>query len=364
MKVAIVGASLGGLAAANVFHQLGAKVRVFEKYAREFSERGGGLGFVDTGMWHELRGVPMMRRGRRASREQGAFFYGDLWKYLFAGLPEDAVTFGYEVSGLGEDTAKPTIDGEVFDLTVLADGGWSKLRHRYVTRSQPEYAGYVCWRGQVDAADVPGGFEDFGIYKNENFDTIVLPCCKDDGRDLLMGGVFIATPEDEVERPKDGASRHIGSEKEQLGSPVPDWFLPFYRSKFGAHASGELARLFEAFATKGLIRAHPQYDYAADKVSSGRVVLVGDAAHMASPRTAAGAHTAVLDALALREAFSAASDVDAALQSYGRGALQRAKELHMRSISVRQQFLPAAGMAAVESPAKLGRAAAAAACIG
>ena len=364
MRVAIVGASLGGLAAANVFQQLGAQVKVFEKYSRNFSERGGGLGFVDVDMWQELRGVPMIRRGRRASREQGAFFYGDLWKFLFAGLPEGMVSFGYEIGDLGEDAAQPTIQGEVFDLAILADGGWSKLRRRYVTSSQPEYAGYVCWRGQADAADVPGGFEEFGIHKNGTFDTIVLPCCKDNGSDMLMGGVFIATPEDEVERPKEGASRHVGSEEtREQGSPTPDWFLPFYKSKFGSHASGELARLFEVFATKGVIRAHPQYDYAADKVSSGRVVLVGDAAHMASPRTAAGAHTAVLDALALREAFSAASDTDAALRSYSHGALQRARALHMRSVSVRRQFLPLAGAAAVESPAKLGKAAAAAACI-
>ena len=77
MKVAIVGASLGGLAAATAFHKLGATVRVFEKFGSEFSKRGAGLGYVDVGLWERLRGQPMMRRGRKARREQVAFFYGD-----------------------------------------------------------------------------------------------------------------------------------------------------------------------------------------------------------------------------------------------------------------------------------------------
>eukprot|EP00966_Prymnesium_polylepis_P058275 1349509-Prymnesium_polylepis.1 len=292
MKVAIVGASLGGLAAATAFHKLGATVKVFEKFGSEFSERGGGLGFVDVGLWERLRGQSMMRRGRRARREQGAFFYGDLWKFLYAGLPEGTIIFDQAVDTLGSDVGRPTIDGEAFDLAILADGGWSKLR-RYVTSTMPEYAGYVCWRGQIDAANLLGGFDDFGIYKKGVFDTIVLPCCKDDGHDLVIGGMFIATPAEEAYRPKAGANRHVGSDEQATNAPpVPDWFLPLYRQQFGAHADGALVRLFEAFARHGELKAHPQYDYAADKISAGRVILVGDAAHMASPRTAAGAHSA------------------------------------------------------------------------
>lgn len=254
---------------------------------------------------------------------------------------------------LGSDVGRPTIDGEAFDLAILADGGWSKLR-RYVTSTMPEYAGYVCWRGQIDAANLLGGFDDFGIYKKGVFDTIVLPCCKDDGHDLVIGGMFIATPAEEAYRPKAGANRHVGSDEQATNAPpVPDWFLPLYRQQFGAHADGALVRLFEAFARHGELKAHPQYDYAADKISAGRVILVGDAAHMASPRTAAGAHSAVLDAAALREAFGATNNIDEAVKRYSRGALERARALHMRSVDVRRQFLPAEGMAAVQSPAKL-----------
>jgi len=247
---------------------------------------------------------------------------------------------------------RPTIAGASFDLVIVADGGWSKLR-RYVTSTQPEYAGYVGWRGQVDAARVPGGFDAFGIYKNGHFDTIILPCAKDDGTDLLVGGVFVATPASEVVRPKEGASRHVGSEEIAKAKQAPDWLLPLYRQKFGTQAGGELVRLFETFAAFGEVQGHPQYDYAADKVSAGRVILVGDAAHMASPRTAAGAHTAILDALALRAAFGSGTGTDESIRVYSQAAVRRAKELYMRSVEVRKQFTPAGGMAAVKSPSQL-----------
>ena len=354
VKVAVVGASLGGLAAANVLQQVGASVKVFEKSSSGFGQRGEGIGFVDVEMWQELRGVPMMRRGRRAHRSQGAFFYGDLWQFLYSGLAAGTVDFGHTVHDLGDDVQRPTIDGTAYDLVILADGGWSKLR-RYVTSTRPQYAGYVSWRGCIDARAVPG-MQSFGIYKNEHLDTIVLPMCKDEGTDFLLGGAFVPTPEAEVVLPQDGVSRH--EEASTNHQAPPEWFLPLYRQTFSSHAGGELVRLFEAIATQGKLVPHPQYDYCADKLCNGRVLLVGDAAHMASPRTAAGAHTAVLDAMNLRAAFGATQSVVDALEVYIPSALQRAMDLHRRSLEVKREMMPANGMAAIQSPSKLIRAAA------
>jgi hypothetical protein len=39
----------------------------------------------------------MLRRGRQATRQQGVFYYSDLWKFLYSGLPEGAVRFGHAV---------------------------------------------------------------------------------------------------------------------------------------------------------------------------------------------------------------------------------------------------------------------------
>jgi len=298
----------------------------------------------------------MMRLGVPANRAQGAFFYGDLWRFLYEGLPEGMVKHGHTVESLGEDIDRPMIDGEAFDMVVIADGGWSGLR-RYVTTAEPKYAGYVGYRGCVPREAAPW-FDAFGIHKNGIFDTIIMPQAYDDGTQNVVCGAVVATPESEVMRPSVGVSRH-GTEEDKRGvarhkHPVPDWFLPLYRQNFGHVQGGQLARLFETVASIGELKVHPQFEFGAERVTKGRVVLVGDAAHMASPRTAVGAHTAVLDAVGLREAFTAAGgDVEAALQLYAPDGLERAQQLWARTQQVSRDFLPPGGKGGVVSPASL-----------
>lgn len=97
----------------------------------------------------------MLRRGVQASRAQGAFFYGDLWRFWYASLPAGTVRFGVEVKTLGEDPMHPTVEGESFDMAVVADGGWSALRAKYFDPAQPVYAGYEVWRFRVGMEHVP-----------------------------------------------------------------------------------------------------------------------------------------------------------------------------------------------------------------
>lgn len=81
--------------------------------------------------------------------------------------------------------------------------------------------------------------------------------------------------------------------------------------------------------------------------------MFGDAAHMASPRTAVGAHTATLDALALQEATTpllqtSANEIDKvdndqllvdnALSRYSLNGLSHAQQLYARTRKVSQEF--------------------------
>lgn len=350
MKVAVVGASIAGLSAAIAFHRLGATVRVFEAFPVGFEKRGAAFGFVDVSLWEELRGAQMLRDGRQASLDQGAFFYGDLWNFLYTGLPEDCVEFNHAVHDLGNDNDHPTIDGNVYDVAIVADGGCSTLRHHVVGARQPEYAGYVIWRGRVDASELPG-YNDFGIFKSGIYDIIVLRVPKSDGGMFIMGAIFVATPESEVTPPTAGRNVQTSA---LAKAEVPNWFVAWFKQTFG-HLNGELGRFFEAAATKGKITPSAQYEFVADRIVAGRVALVGDAAHQATPRTGAGAHTAVLDAVGLWEAFAAArpGDIDAALAEYDREAALRAKELYRRSRAVSRQFLPLGGKAMTKSPASV-----------
>jgi thioredoxin reductase len=86
-QVAIVGGSLAGLAAANVFYRLGYLVHVYEKSATALDNRGSSLGFVDIPLWEHIRGAPMMRFGQRANRGQGAYYYGGECLQILPVLP-------------------------------------------------------------------------------------------------------------------------------------------------------------------------------------------------------------------------------------------------------------------------------------
>ena len=149
MRVAVIGGSLGGLASAVAFSRLGAETKVFERSVEGFAGRGSSLGFCDVAMWERLTGKRMMRRGEQATRRQGAFMYGDLWQYLASSLKStDTIAYGAHVLDLG-DPQQPTVNGERFDLVVIADGGWSELRSRYFTEEKPTYAGFQVWRFKV-----------------------------------------------------------------------------------------------------------------------------------------------------------------------------------------------------------------------
>jgi len=301
----------------------------------------------------------MMRRGQRASRYQGSFYYGDLWKFLYEGLPEDTVKFGRTIDSLTVNDPSthggmPTVSigDEPYDLVVVSDGGFSNLR-KYVLGDassemnsrfmlEPEYAGYVVWRGSVPVSKVPKsvlrkiqeGTSQKGVYF-----TIVMQQAKDNGEDLWTMAACIETPEKEISqfwnKATDGVSRHrtttTSSTSTSNKKMMPEWLLGHYKTYLSDYPG--LVELMECMRDHGETTPFPQYEFGAiERVHQGRVVITGDAAHMASPMTAVGAHTAILDALALQEAFSVETDdIDMALQRYSQSSIRRARDLYARS---------------------------------
>ena len=127
-----------------------------------------------TAFREQLTGRQMRRYDDQAHRSQGAYFYGDLWKYLYSGLPQGSVQFGHEVTDLlGEegDPLRPTVNGQRYDTVIVADGGWSRLRPLVTgdDQGQPEYAGHVIYRAKCSLQ----GFEaDYGAFVGEGIYTV------------------------------------------------------------------------------------------------------------------------------------------------------------------------------------------------
>jgi 2-polyprenyl-6-methoxyphenol hydroxylase-like FAD-dependent oxidoreductase len=178
LKVAVIGCSIGGLSAANVLNRLGFEVTVFEGFSEGFHNRGGALGSVDIQLLQTILPTGTIQK---LIRNHG-HFYGDLWKYLYEGLPKYSVKFGVEIQEIhNPESLKPTlkIQGKLqeFDLIIGADGGKSTIR-KYVTDAVPQYAGYTLWRTLLSTDKI--GFHQMEVKPSMEYATKLL--------DFLLSG--------------------------------------------------------------------------------------------------------------------------------------------------------------------------------
>jgi 2-polyprenyl-6-methoxyphenol hydroxylase-like FAD-dependent oxidoreductase len=314
-----------------VLRQLGFDVQVFELFPKGFETRGGAFGSVDLSLLRQIRGGD--HAGADRSIKGHGHFYGDLWEYLYRGLPIDSVHFGVNVQTLadaGSERPSPVIEGKLkaFDIIIGADGGKSTIRP-FVTDQQPVYSGYTVWRGLMPMKGFDGPPSGDRMVNGIHYQTLGFPCAGPNGP-LWNCVAYMAMPEAEVTPPT--RSRQVGTAMKQ----IPDWFVPLVRALFG----DQNAQFWDACTKHGKVTPHPIWEFAADPAVAGRLVLLGDAAHLSSPRTGAGAYTAMLDAAALGSTFSYATTTSEALEVYNQGAVQRERTLFDRSRNAGRAFAP------------------------
>jgi 2-polyprenyl-6-methoxyphenol hydroxylase-like FAD-dependent oxidoreductase len=355
LHVAIVGASLGGLSAANVLHRLGCKVQVFEAFGTGFHKRGGALGSVDVSLLQEIRGddnnnSSSYTNGSNQFRSHG-HYYGHLWQFLYEGLPKDAVHFNSHIVGIEDSsTLRPTLKTRTttrkesngmdesfsiltsnsFDLIIGADGGKSVVRE-FVTDKVPTYAGYTLFRGLCSTDGVSGPPSGSRTINGIRYETLGFPVKTSELDTMWNCGVYMAMPEALVERP--GTNRQVS---ERVMKEVPAWFVPFVRTVLGPTN----AKFWEECSKVGKVTPHAVWEFAADRVVNRRIMLLGDAAHMASPRTGAGAYTAMVDAVILGQAFQKSDSITDALERYNQNTVKRGKQLYRSSRQSARSFAP------------------------
>src|SRR5215212_3515336 len=322
MRAMIVGAGIGGLTAAIALRRAGIEATVFER-AGEIKEVGAGIllaanavrALGELGLFHEVsqlgtpasagqirswRGealaeVPTRELERRSGAPSVAVHRADLQSFLLNEAGENNVVLGAECSGFEQDEAGVTAifaDGTVQrgGLLIGADGLNSTVRARLFGREKPRYAGYTAWRAVVkpDRELLPWGtgFETWG--RGSRFG-----CAHIGG-----GRVYWFATRNAPEGERDGPVGSLSGPKASLTRLFDGWH----------HPVPDLISETEEWT----IRRDDLYDREplSGSWGGGRVTLLGDAAHPATPNLGQGACQAIEDAVVIARSLGQVVQTD------------------------------------------------------
>lgn len=364
MDVVIIGAGVGGLAAAVGLVRRGHRVRVFERGER--LRTGGaalslwsngtaalaGLGVDPVGLGRATdlvvgatpSGAELYRLNLRAVSEDLGWPNlclprKELLDRLVAELPDGVVSFGPACTGVRQDARHATAlfeDGSTAsaDVVVGADGLRSAVRARLRPGDAPRPCGYASWQG---LAPLPIELADSGTSR-------WLSGAEGTCGIIPAGGGQVQWWFDLPWSPDDPAPEHPAAVlKERFAS----WTDPDVRAV--------LARVRDAD-----VSLFPHMRTRVPRVwGAGRVTLLGDAVHAFPPSTAQGANQALEDALVLCAALDAADTsvadgAEAALRRYERVRRPRASRASWVSGQQPTQFVKGADKPFPLSEAALG----------
>jgi len=323
----IVGGGIGGLACALALSRAGLAVQVVEQ-ARKLREVGAGLQLTpnatrilrDLGVLERLEAAAVaplaldVRDGRtgktltRAEYSPAASRYGAPFLVVHRAdlqnlLAEAAAESGCSIA-LGAELAsvEPAFGGvravvkqgenliaHGADILVGADGVRSVVRAHLGASAPPVFARRVAYRATVN---VPDDYpSEVRLYLGRDAHLVAYPV-------------------------KGGATLNLVAIVKQV-TPVARWNAPGESAAVHAAFAGwapEVRKLLESaphFLCWGLYDIDPL-----PRWSTGRVTLLGDAAHAMLPFLAQGAAQAIEDAAALTSAIGAHSDAGTALKAY------------------------------------------------
>jgi 2-polyprenyl-6-methoxyphenol hydroxylase-like FAD-dependent oxidoreductase len=342
MRAVVVGAGIGGLAAAIALERAGDEAIVIER-APELREAGFGL-VVTANAVNALRALGLSdaiaERGTRVRRAEirnprgdlltridyeslGWETYGilrsELQQVMLEAVPVERLRLGRTCVGASEDGQALLDDADpvVGDVVVGADGIRSAVRRSLFGAEHLRYGGHRAWRAgtRFDDELIRDRFvEVWGVGGGFGFGPA--------GRGRVYWYCFEAVPEaaPAPKRPRDEFLRRYGS-----------WFDP-------------IPALIES-TEQDAVEPTFTYDRPPRRTwGRGRVTLLGDAAHPMKPNIGQGAAQALEDAVVLSSCVAESDDPEEALRAYESrrinraNAVVRASRRAGRVAEVRSQF--------------------------
>jgi 2-polyprenyl-6-methoxyphenol hydroxylase-like FAD-dependent oxidoreductase len=329
-RVIVIGGSLAGLIAGNLFHRIGWDVHVFERAAGVLEGRGAGItilpglvsGFQAAGVdeTEESLGIELPARialdrsGRIVAQRrfsQVMTSWRRLYESLKAAFPAHRYHSGLSLEGVEQSDYEVTArfgDGQRLeaDLLIGADGLRSTVRTQFLPELKPYYPGYIAWRclaneGEVSASTRALLSDRYAVCVAPGEQGIGYPVPGPDHsmepgkRQFNVVWYHPVRELDELPRLlTDAAGRYHAN-----GIP-PSLVRADVREEMIRLAEQVLAPQFaEAIGRSRLVFFQPIVDLESPRLVFGRVVIIGDAAFVARPHVAMGVPKAAGDALAL-----------------------------------------------------------------
>ena len=343
VKIAIVGAGLGGAAAATLLQKAGFDVEVYEQ-APEFSRLGAGIHVGPNGMkvfrrmglekaledmgshpdfWLSRDGnsgdyLSRIPLGDFAKKEYGASYItvhrGDMHALQMSTIKPGTVHFGKRLETIIEDGEKINLefaDGTKVqaDIVIGADGIHSKIRETLLGVEAPTYSGWVAHRALVrgeNLAKFADEFEDCVKWWTDDRHMMVYYTTGKRNEYYFVTGV--------PHEAWDFQGPFVDSSQEEMLAAFE-----------GYHSTVQNLILSTENITKWpLLNRNPLPIW-----SRGRLVMLGDACHPMKPHMAQGACMAIEDAAMLARCLqeTGLSDYRTAFQLYEASRKERASRV-------------------------------------
>jgi salicylate hydroxylase len=315
LNAVVIGGGIGGVAAALALSRAGISVRVYEQ-AAELTEVGAGVSLAPNGLRMLERlgvgeavarlGAPHARTqlslsdGSPASHEPDQFprpgrnrgiHRADLLGLLAERLPPGTITTGHRAVGFSQNDKAATVtfaNGATVtaDVVIGADGIHSVLQGFVVEPAEPVFSGVVAYLGLVPRPrEYPAGTMRMWVGEGRHF--LVFPVR---AGQLLNYVGFVPSP---------AAVRE-------------SWSAPGDPAALAAHFAGwdpVIGQVIAAISGPGGSGFRwGMYDREPlPRWSSGRLTLLGDAAHPMLPHLGQGVNQALEDAVALATLLGAST---------------------------------------------------------
>lgn len=365
-RILVIGGSLGGLFVANMLHRDGHDVQVLEKVKGSMNGRGAGIvshdalvksleraGLdVQATLGVEVPGRVLLDQAGQSliafDMPQVLTSWSRLYQILRAALPADRYFQGVSVSRVEEQGDSVQVfasaDGQESvwsaDLVIASDGIRSNIRQQFFPQVQPQYAGYIAWRGVCDESLLSNLtqttlFDYFGFCVPPDEQIIGYPVAGSDNNTSRGHRAYnfvwyrpatgdelqaVLTDADGVHYPQGIPPNKVSWQQ-----------LAHVRAEARRLLSPQFAEILEKTPQPFL---QPIFDLVSDTLTVGRVALMGDAAFVARPHIGMGVAKASEDAVALADAIRTHGANPSALAAYaqirqpaGRYAVQRARWL-------------------------------------